>query len=154
MCKSYIKYNANMTRNVAYYMTTELCLVRATRKKNTCDLSYLESINSPLKEEEKSWVFKSRFWWVNQTLGSIRSGSKVGSVKSEKRTDYRVEPEQRQPATTSTFWGAFLKGSFYVSFRPPPPSALQPGKNFSWLCFSPTSNLQAAVVAFKKNFDQ
>ena len=33
MCMSYIKYNANMTRNVAYYMTTVLCLVRATRKK-------------------------------------------------------------------------------------------------------------------------
>ena len=34
MCRSYIKYNAIMTRNVAYYITTGLCLVRATRKKN------------------------------------------------------------------------------------------------------------------------
>ena len=38
MCRSYNKYNANGTRNVAYYitglyMTTGLCLVRATRKK-------------------------------------------------------------------------------------------------------------------------
>ena len=36
MRRSYNKYNANMTRNVAYYMTTELCLVRATRKKKDC----------------------------------------------------------------------------------------------------------------------
>ena len=33
MRRSYNKYNANMTRNVAYYMTTGLCLVRATCKK-------------------------------------------------------------------------------------------------------------------------
>ena len=33
VCKSYNKYNAIMTGNVAYYTTTGLCLVRATRKK-------------------------------------------------------------------------------------------------------------------------
>ena len=97
----------------------------------TCDSSYLESINPALKEEEKSRVFKSRFWWVNETLGSIRSGSEVGSVKSEKGTDYRVEPEQRQPATTSTFWIYILRGVPKGKFLRPPPSNLE--KNFPWL---------------------
>ena len=32
---NYNKYNANRTRNVAYYMTTGLCLVRAIHKKNS-----------------------------------------------------------------------------------------------------------------------
>ena len=36
MCRSYNKYNANRTKNVAYYMTTGLCLVRATCKKILC----------------------------------------------------------------------------------------------------------------------
>ena len=54
MCRSYNKYNANRTRNVAYYFTSGLCLVMATqhvrRKKKFSDfqLKFVDVARSKL----------------------------------------------------------------------------------------------------------